>query len=132
MYAFFPLVVFLDMWEITVASDALAFGRDVIKIVFLVTGRKLDGIERKGFEIFFRHKPRLMRTIDPAGEKERFVVFFLKLFAYPFRNEIITAIRFVAEIKCGPVGLAVLPRATDGKTDRAILGIAGWRKRIVF
>ncbi len=111
--ALFPLAVLLDVREVAVAGDALAFGGHVVEVVFLVSRRELDGFERKGFEILLRDKPRLVWAVDAAGEKEGFFVGALELLADPLRHQPVAAVFLIRDIERGPVGFTVLPRAAD-------------------
>ena len=105
-----PLLVFADVGEVTIWPAAFAFGRKVIEVVGFVAGWQLDFIEREGVEIFLRHKPRLVRTINAAREEEGLVVFFGELFTDPFGHEKVTAVFLVRGVQRSPVGFHVLPR----------------------
>mgnify|MGYP003305866958 CR=1 FL=1 len=81
-----------DVDEVTIRTAAFAFGRQVVEIIDLVTGRQLDGVQRKRLEIFLGHKPRLVRAIDAAGKEEGAVMFFGELLADPLGDEMVAAI----------------------------------------
>ena len=80
------------MSEIAVWTATLALGREIIQIISLVTGRQLNGFQRERREIFLGHKPRLVRSVDTAGEEERFIVFSGQLFADPIGHQHVAAV----------------------------------------
>lgn len=67
-----------------------------------------------------------MRAIDAAGEEERFVVFFGKLLADVFGDEVVSAEVFVACFDRAPVGVSVLPRPAFGEAGRADEWVEGF------
>ena len=76
--ALFPLIVFLDVFKVSISSAALCFGSQIVEIAFPVSWRKLNFLNWKQVKIFLGYKPRLMRTINPASQKKWFVVLLAK------------------------------------------------------
>ena len=120
----------LNVGKVAIGAALLTGRRQVVQVVFLVARRQLNVLDRKEIKVLLRHKPRLVGTIDAAGQKERLVVFLAKLLADPFRNEPVAAELFVRRIECGPVGFDVLPGTAARQTDGSLLGIQRARKRI--
>ena len=84
LYALFPLVVLLNMCEITVGPAPLAGWWEIAEIIGLVARWQLNLFNGKKIKILFRHEPRLMRSIDATGQEEWLVMLFLKLLTNPF------------------------------------------------
>ena len=125
----FPLLVLTDVGEVPVGPAAFALGREIIQIIGLVTGRQLDGFQRERREIFLGHKPRLVRSVDTAGEEERFIVFSGQLFADPLGHQHVAAVFLIRGLQRRPVGLDILPRLPRN-AHRAFLRIQRKRERI--
>ena len=129
--ALLPLAVVLDVREVAVAGNFLAHGRHIVEVAFLHTGRELDGFERERLEVLLRHEPRLVRTVDAAGQEERLVVLAGELFADPLCYEPVAAELLIGDIEGGPVGFRVLPWALTREIQRALRRVESARERIV-
>ena len=129
--ALLPLAVLLDVREVAVAGNFLAHGRHIVEVAFLHTGRELDGFERERLEVLLRHEPRLVRTVDAAGQEERLVVLAGELFADPLCHEPVAAELLIGDIEGGPVGFRVLPWALTREIQRALRRVESAREWIV-
>ena len=125
-----PLTFITNVSEVAVRTGLFTGGGKVVEIVFAVAGRELDFFEREGFEVFFWNEPRLVRSVESAGEKEGGFLFDGELLGNPFRDFGITAKFFISGIERAPVGFDVLPRATAGEGKGAFFWVKGEGKGV--
>ena len=65
-----PLVVFSDVRKVAIGTAFFSSRRQVVQIVLFVSRRQLNVLDGERIEVLFRYKPRLMRSIDSASQKE--------------------------------------------------------------
>ena len=109
LYPFLPFSFLLNMSKVAIARNRSASFGNIVEVILFISGWKLNRFERKGFKVFFGHKPWFVWSIESASQKEWLRVFLMELFTDPFANGPVASELFVGYIQCSPVRFNILP-----------------------